>query len=221
MQTFMPDSNYETVAKILDNKRLGKQRVEAFQILLALTGKSQGWIHHPATRMWRGHEQQLAIYGLAMCREWISRGFVDSLTETFKGFVNMLPTTLMPWWVTNKPFQISHQSNLLSKDWEHYSFYFRVPNDLPYLWPLDDEQAFRCGNLKERTGTELLSNGVVYLTSKQVAELLGVSPKTISAYKARSQMPQPDREYGRTPLWKHSTIQEWRGTLRTPVVPIK
>jgi predicted DNA-binding transcriptional regulator AlpA len=221
MQTFMPDSDYAGSAKALDNKRLGKQRVEAYQILRALTGKSTGWVNHPATRMWRGYEWQLANYGYEICQEWIARGFEDSLAPDFAKFMSENPACMKPWWVNNRALQLTHQSNLLRKDWGYYSQQFRVPDDLPYLWPLDDEQAFWCGNLKERNGTELLPNGVVYLTSKQVAELLGVSPKTISAYKARGQMPAPDREYGRTPLWKHSTIQEWRKDLRTPVVPIK
>ena len=221
MQTFMPDSDYAGSAKALDNKRLGKQRVEAFQILNALTGKSKGWVNHPATRMWRGYEWQLANYGYAICQEWIARGFVDSLSDHFKQYMADNTACMKPWWVNNRALQLTHQSNLLRKDWDFYSQQFRVPDDLPYLWPLDDEQAFWCGDLRERNGTELLPNGIVYLTSKQVAELLGVSPKTISAYKARGQMPTPDREYGRTPLWKHSTIQEWRKDLRTPVIPIK
>lgn len=214
----MPDSDYAGSAKALDNKRLGKQRVEAYQILRALTGKSTGWVNHPATRMWRGYEWQLANYGYEICKEWIARGFEDSLAPDFANFMAENPACMKPWWVNNRALQLTHQSNLLRKDWDYYSQQFRVPDDLPYLWPLDDEQAFWCGNLKERNGTELLPNGIVYLTSKQVAELLGVSPKTISAYKARGQMPAPDREYGRTPLWKHSTIQEWRKDLRTPVI---
>ena len=221
MQTFMPDSDYVGSAKSLDNKRLGKQRVEAYQILNALTGKSNGWVNHPATRMWRGYEWQLANYGYEICREWIARGFEDSLSSHFKQYMADNPRCHKPWWVNNRALQLTHQSNLLRKDWDYYSKYFRVPSDLPYIWPLDDEHAFWCGNLKERNGTGLLSNGTVYLTSKQVAELLGVSPKTISAYKARNQMPKPDREYGRTPLWKHSTIEEWRGKLPTPVIPNK
>ena len=48
----MPSQDYMTTASQLDNKRLGKQRVEAYQIIRALTGESQGWIHHPATKMW-------------------------------------------------------------------------------------------------------------------------------------------------------------------------
>jgi predicted DNA-binding transcriptional regulator AlpA len=49
------------------------------------------------------------------------------------------------------------------------------------------------------------------LTVEEVAELVGVRPQTISAYKARQQMPAPDKQYGRTPLWKESTIKKWRG----------
>lgn len=48
------------------------------------------------------------------------------------------------------------------------------------------------------------------LTTGQVAELLGVSPSTVTAYKAREQMPAPDVVYGRTPLWLQSTIATWR-----------
>lgn len=66
-----------------------------------------------------------------------------------------------------------------------------------------------------------IRTGIAYLTSKEVAELLGVSPKTISSYKARGQMPKPDKEYGRTPLWKYSTIQEWRKGLRVPLQGIQ
>lgn len=218
MQTFMPIGDYANVSYQLDDKRLGKQRVEAYQILRALTGQSTGWIHHPATKMWKGYEYALAEYGMQMCEEWITRGFQDSLYPEFKKMHDWLPVCKEPWWVANRALQITHQSNLLRKDWGHYSPFFRVPDDLPYLWPLPDEEAFLCGNLKERKNTDLLKNVAVYLTSQQVASLLEVSPKTISSYKARGQMPEPDRIYGRTPLWKHSTIEAWRGTLRTPVV---
>jgi len=57
MQTFMPyGSQYDQTAKCLDVKRLGKQRVETYQILKALLGESKGWRNHPATRMWEGYE---------------------------------------------------------------------------------------------------------------------------------------------------------------------
>jgi hypothetical protein len=220
MQTFMPSGDYASVAQSLDNKRLGKQRVEAYQIIRALTGQTKGWIHHPATKMWKGYESALCVYGMQMCQEWISRGFQDTLYDEFRNLHKWLPDTGTPWWVSDRALQVTHQSNLLYKDWEHYSNYFRVPDDLPYLWPMPDGTDYLAGNLRERKNLDLLKNGNVYLTSKQIATLLGVTPSTISSYKSRGQMPPPDKEYGRTPLWRYETIEKWRGELPTPVVPL-
>ena len=47
-------------------------------------------------------------------------------------------------------------------------------------------------------------------TTRDVAEYLGVKPSTIRAYKARSEMPQPDRRMGPLWLWRPSVIREWR-----------
>ena len=69
----------ERSAKALDNKRLGKQRVEALQILRANLGLTKGWRNHPAAVMWRGHEGYLYLYTNAMCMEWRQRGFVDNV----------------------------------------------------------------------------------------------------------------------------------------------
>lgn len=49
------------------------------------------------------------------------------------------------------------------------------------------------------------------LTLDEVAELVGVKRNTLTAYRVRGQMPEPDKQYGRTPLWKESTIKKWRG----------
>jgi len=48
------------------------------------------------------------------------------------------------------------------------------------------------------------------LTLTQVAEQLGLSMGTVSAYRSRGRMPEPDLQYGRTPLWKPETIRAWR-----------
>lgn len=45
---------------------------------------------------------------------------------------------------------------------------------------------------------------------EDVARHLGVVPKTIHAYRARGQMPDPDGQVGRTPWWHASTIRAWR-----------
>lgn len=49
-----------------------------------------------------------------------------------------------------------------------------------------------------------------YWTATQVAAELGLSPSTVTAYRARGKMPAPDMQYGRTPLWKPETIKAWR-----------
>ena len=66
MQTFLPYSSFTQTASTLGNKRLGKQRVEAKQIYLALTQEEYGWKTHPAVLMWKGYEQALAFYGWCM-----------------------------------------------------------------------------------------------------------------------------------------------------------
>ncbi|MFA6358988.1 MAG: pyrimidine dimer DNA glycosylase/endonuclease V, partial [Candidatus Omnitrophota bacterium] len=62
MQTFLPYPDYKKCAQVLDRQRLSKQRVECKQILLANTGQSKGWTHHPVTLMWRGFESDLCKY---------------------------------------------------------------------------------------------------------------------------------------------------------------
>ena len=226
MQTFMTHDNYVDSARALDNKRLGKQRVEAYQVFKALRGDyadTGAWVNHPATVMWRGHEYELALYGLTISVEFFERGFDGmNMVETFTEIVSQLletNTERYPWWVTDTTLHLTHRSNLMRKDANYYDF--GVPNNIPYIWPLPDEPAYRLGTYKNGDNLDMLQSANVYLTSSQVAELLGVSPKTISAYKARGQMPAPDREYGRTPLWRYSTIEKWRGEIRTPVIPNK
>lgn len=48
MQTFLPFPSFIESARVLDNKRLCKQRVECLQILKALHDPSYGWQNHPA-----------------------------------------------------------------------------------------------------------------------------------------------------------------------------
>lgn len=130
MQTFLPLPSFVESAKVLDYRRLGKQRVEAMQILTALS-KGSGWSNHPAIKMWRGFEPALIVYKTACIDEWISRGYRNSMqiirSESFE----------LPPWFGNPTFHASHRSNLHRKHPDHYSkFGWSESNDLPYMRPL-------------------------------------------------------------------------------------
>jgi len=132
VNTFLPYPDFVQSAKALDYRRLGKQRVEAWQILQALRGQTKGWRNHPATKMWCGYEKALCNYGIAICDEWIARGYKDTMRERFIAVHADLPDCDLPVWLGDRDFHNSHQSNLKRKDADHYAF--DVRNDLPYLW---------------------------------------------------------------------------------------
>lgn len=149
MQTFLPYSDFRETAECLDYRRLGKQRVEAKQILIALgvtvgdhKGKiSSRWRSHPAVNMWRGFEAALCVYAVDMCDEWASRGYRDSLKFQFvNAYMNLRDLTgeliKYPSWLGEEDFHSSHRSNLLRKDPEWYGqFGWSEPATMEYVWP--------------------------------------------------------------------------------------
>jgi predicted DNA-binding transcriptional regulator AlpA len=60
-------------------------------------------------------------------------------------------------------------------------------------------------------------------TLSEVARIVGLPITTVSAYRSRGRMPEPDVTYGRTPLWSDATVQEWiekrSGHPRTKPLP--
>ncbi|SFI63149.1 MSMEG_6728 family protein [Amycolatopsis sacchari] len=154
MQTFLPYPDFAATARVLDPRRLGKQRVETLQVLRALTVPGYGWRHHPAVKMWWGYEEALTRYGLQMCEVWTSSGREDTcavkLTEDLRRAtgltlvrteVSLLEAGEMPPWFGDQDFHRSHQSALVRKDPEHYARWFPdVPDDIPYVWPASDRE---------------------------------------------------------------------------------
>lgn len=135
MQTFVPESTAELCARVLDRQRLGKQRVEVLQILRANLGVTKGWVNHPAARMWRGHEDGLAHYGLAMCAEWISRGYKDTCTEKILELAPAAAPDYPEWW-GGEEMMVSHRSNLIRKFPEFYlPLWPGTSPNLEYVWP--------------------------------------------------------------------------------------
>jgi len=100
MQTFLPYKDFHRSAKVLDNRRLGKQRVEAYQIINTLEGRSSGWKNHPIVKMWEGHEEALKVYYNVICKEWIRRGFKHNM-----GFYRIKKKRLSyPAWLGREEF---------------------------------------------------------------------------------------------------------------------
>ena len=136
MNTFLPYPSFHQSARVLDRARLGKQRIECKQILRALRGETRGWANHPAARMWRGYEHALCTYAIAICDEWITRGYKDAQRAWFEQQLRELLRTGDPHWLGEPAFHASHRSNLLRKDPEWYGqFGWREAATLPYVWP--------------------------------------------------------------------------------------
>ncbi|MEU4547634.1 MSMEG_6728 family protein [Nonomuraea dietziae] len=152
MQTFLPFPDFVATSLVLDPRRLGKQRVEAVQVLRGLTVVGYGWRHHPAVAMWAGYEEALTRYGMEMCRAWCEVGYADTCAatlladfrralgvDTVRSQDALAMAGELPPWLGEEDFHRSHRSALLRKDPEHYRRWFTgVPMDLPYVWPVSD-----------------------------------------------------------------------------------
>jgi hypothetical protein len=152
MQTFLPYPGFAESARVLDKRRLGKQRVETIQVLRALTVPGYGWRHHPAAAMWAGYEEALVRYGLDICEVWCESGSADTCAVTLvedlasgtalsaaRTQAALAAAGELPPWLGDPAFHRSHQAALVRKDPGHYRPYFSdVPDDLPYVWPLSD-----------------------------------------------------------------------------------
>lgn len=55
-------------------------------------------------------------------------------------------------------------------------------------------------------------------TTSDVAAYLGVQVGTVSSYRKRGQMPEPDMTVGRTHMWKPARIIEWHSGRPRPGV---
>jgi hypothetical protein len=153
VQTFLPYADFTATARALDQRRLGKQRVETIQILRALTWPKYGWRHHPAVRMWAGYEEGLVRYGLDVCAVWCEIGRSDTCADTlvadFTATCGAVPVRRqdelgragdLPPWLGDEAFHLPHRAALIRKDPDFYRPIFGddVPEDLEYLWPRSD-----------------------------------------------------------------------------------
>lgn len=158
---FIPFSDPIKIAKVLDDKRLGKQRVEAKQIITIIDGeaKSKAWCNHPVVLMWKGYSRQLKYYYNCIVQEWIKRGYVNNME-----LYGLDDKPEMPWFMNNKSVLLSFQASLLRKNYDHYHKYFKDPRvklfmGHSYLWVVQSEH---------------------YLTAKQIDELKAKPNKIVN-----------------------------------------
>jgi hypothetical protein len=163
MQTFVPiTSGFSNIAEVIDNKRLNKQALEGWQIMMTLLEldpqgehrEPKGWRNHPATKMWRGHEVALNSYIQAMVVEWKKRGYKstigDKANSTLAKAVELGITSDKyedPSWLSDSSkfseIASSHRLALLTKNYEWYSQFDwpedagTQPDGYEYVWPVD------------------------------------------------------------------------------------
>ena len=164
MQTFMPCENFDLTAQVLDDKRLNKQALEAWQIMMTNLKldpngefrEPRGWVNHPAAVMWRGYEQALLAYIEAMVQEWVvnrhyKSTIFDKALNTFTVAVEHDLTEytdelILPEWMLNEiqfdKVQKTHRIALLAKNYGWYSQFrwpedngFQPPAAYEYYWP--------------------------------------------------------------------------------------
>ena len=125
MQTFFPYPDIVKSVKCLDLIRLGKQRIEAWQLLSAngdsqalelrriRTGKTdipKGWVNHPAAKMWRGYNDALRAYYNAAVDSFTTRGGINKMP-----LMHIPDEYPVPEWFTNTELHKTHRSRLLFK----------------------------------------------------------------------------------------------------------
>lgn len=164
MQSFLVSTDsFEHTASVLDNKRLHKQTLEAWQCLLTITKldpdgndrNPKGWSSHPVVKMWRGYETAFVSYTIATYIEWRNRGYKSTMLPKVLGTYDkalalgrISGDLVLPPWMTDRDYFSrlcsTHRTALLCK---HYPWYSQfgwpedtgvAPDTYEYLWPHQD-----------------------------------------------------------------------------------
>lgn len=154
MITYVTHRGYGATAAALDDRKLGRQRVEAQEIFNTLT-LGEELPKDPVYRMWEGYEFALGIYCMMLCMEFtMHRGIADKIFwEVAAALKEMKRSDASfsmehPPWHDDKDVMRSHRSNLLRLQNEgdavaghDYLKHFgkATPKNMPYLWPILDE----------------------------------------------------------------------------------
>lgn len=101
----------------------------------------KGWKNHPCRQMWytkgsHDYANALVQYGIAVCKEWRSRGYKDTCLEKISEHYDSNASDEMPPWLGREDLHRSHRSMLVQKDPEYYKeIWPREDESLEYVWP--------------------------------------------------------------------------------------
>ena len=165
MQTFLPYTDFQKCAAVIDKKRSWKQVVECKQILCALnySGAPDDWkaslswikrpyLNHPAVKMWKGFEDLLALYYNTFLKHakevlHINTELKPLQNKPITEYEKLLARKDLsaatapgkfPFWFFNEDFHQAYRSRLIAKDPGYYRDTFPGDegfNEGKYLWP--------------------------------------------------------------------------------------
>ena len=137
VNTFILSNSPRTCVTLLDYRRLGKQRVEAKQIIDTIENKTDGWKNHPVSKMWKDHVIGLKYYFNCCVDEWVNRGYKNTMIK-YDLSDYLLPDgsydelKLLPWFYYNKQIQESFKASLYRKEPDFYKDI--ISHDSPYVF---------------------------------------------------------------------------------------
>ena len=133
MNTFLPYPSFSACAAVLDNKRLNKQIVEAYQMI------NGQWPNHPCSKMWANNIKELKFYFDCCLDSWKNSRKKQHKFE----FYYLDHDGEYPKWINNTLIFLTHRVNLLRKDFEWYSQFnweYEIQNLVTfpegYFWPV-------------------------------------------------------------------------------------
>lgn len=135
----MPYEDMQANALVFDDDLLRMECRASAVFLKALRGEAPGWQRHSTTKLWQGHEEALACYGMFMAQELHFRrlGGVEEghiIRQLMPGAGDWLPE--MPEWVGCLDIHVSHRSFLVAKNPNHYGPQFpAVKGEVSLRWP--------------------------------------------------------------------------------------
>lgn len=147
--TFIVVEDFILNATLIDPTRLGKQRIEAKQIVNAILKGKGGWVNHPITVAWRPYLNALKYYANCIIKEFERRGYNNTMP-----LYKIPKVIVLPWWVKWSRLHQSHRAMLMRKDPFYYKGKFEVEEEYThygYIWPGELTKADRDRPLAEIT----------------------------------------------------------------------